>query len=99
MSVGALQETKWFGDAVYKVEGDVLLTAGQPTLADGVPIKRGEGVTLVLLHGDVVANSGRRGVQGVFQQSWSFLVMLGNSTYYPVMYLLGLLVGRIRTTF
>ena len=49
MSVGALQETKWFVDAVYEVDGGVLLTAGKPTLADGVPIKRGEGVALVLL--------------------------------------------------
>ena len=49
MSVGALQETKWFGDAVYEVEGGVLLTAGRPTPADGTPIKRGEGIALVLL--------------------------------------------------
>ena len=38
VSVGALQETKWFGDAVYEVNGGVLLAAGRPTPADGVTI-------------------------------------------------------------
>ena len=55
VSVGALQETKWFGDAVYEMNGSVLLTAGRPILADGVPIQRGEGVTLVLLGSALVA--------------------------------------------
>ena len=71
MSVGALQETKWFGDTIYEVNGGVLLTAGRPTLVDRVTIQRGEGIMLVCwillwLHGDVMANSGRRGVLGVF---------------------------------
>ena len=39
VSVGALQETKWFGDAVYEVNGGVLLAAGRPTPADGVTIR------------------------------------------------------------
>ena len=49
VSVCALQETKWFGEAVYEVNGGVLLAAGRPTPADGVSIRRGEGVALVLL--------------------------------------------------
>ena len=55
VSVGALQETKWFGDAVYEMNGNVLLSAGQPTPADGVPIQRGGGVALVLLGSALVA--------------------------------------------
>ena len=55
VSVGALQETKWFGDAVYEMNGSVLLTAGRPTPVDGVPIQRGEGVALVLLGSALVA--------------------------------------------
>ena len=55
VSVGALQETKWFGEAVYEMNGSVLLTAGRPTPADGVPIWRGEGVALVLLGSALVA--------------------------------------------
>ena len=97
VSVGALQETKWFGDAVYEMNGSVLLTAGRPTPAVGVPIQRGEGAALVLLGSALVV--WRRGVQGVFQHFWNFLVMLGGFTYCPVMHLLGLLVGRIRTSF
>ena len=48
VSVGVLQETKWFGDGVYEVMGSVVLTAGRPTPADGVVVQRGEGVVLVL---------------------------------------------------
>jgi len=48
VSVGALQETKWFGDEVYEVNGSVLLTAGRPSPAEGMPVVRGEGVALVL---------------------------------------------------
>ena len=39
VSVGALQETKWFGDNVYEVQGSVVVTAGRPTPADGEPIQ------------------------------------------------------------
>ena len=76
VSVGALQETKWFGDAVYEVNGGVLLAAGRPTLADGVTIQRGEGVlwccwVMLWLLGNLVANSGVHGVKGVFWRFWS----------------------------
>ena len=40
MSVGALQETKWFGDEIYKVDGSMLLTAGHPTPAVGAPVQQ-----------------------------------------------------------
>ena len=46
--VGALQETRWFGSEVYKVNGSVLLTAGRMTPAPGETVQRGEGVALVL---------------------------------------------------
>ena len=46
--VGALQETKWFGCEVYKVNGSVALTAGRTTPAQGELVQRGEGVALVL---------------------------------------------------
>ena len=48
MSIGALQETKWFGDEVCDLDGSMLLTAGQPAPAVGAPVHTGEGVALVL---------------------------------------------------
>ena len=41
VSVGALQETKWFGYKVYEVCGSLLLTAGCPSPAR-LPVVRGE---------------------------------------------------------
>ena len=49
MSVGVLEEIKWFRDAVYEINSGAPLTAGRPTPADGVTIQRGEGVALELL--------------------------------------------------
>ena len=82
----------------------VLLAVGQPTPADGVTIQEEKELlwccwVLLWLRENLVAKSGGYGVQGVFQHFWSFLVMPGDSTYCPVMHLLGLLVGRIKTTF
>jgi len=48
VSVGALQETKWFGNEVYKVGDNVMLTAGRRTPAERDIVQRGEGVALVL---------------------------------------------------
>ena len=48
MSVGALHETKWFGNGVYEVDSSMLLTAGCPTPAVGAPVHRGEGVAIIL---------------------------------------------------
>ena len=42
--VAALQETKWFGDEVYRVDDSVVLIACRPVPGD----KRGEGVAIVL---------------------------------------------------
>ena len=67
VSVGALQETKWFGDNVYEVQGSVVVTAGRPTPADGEPIQRGEGVALVLM-GSALAAWRRGGKQW---KAWS----------------------------
>ena len=49
VSLEALQETKWFGDNVYEVNGSVVLIAGQPTPADGVTVQRGERIASVLV--------------------------------------------------
>ena len=48
IEVAALQETKWFGTAVYRVGGSVVLAAGRPTPELDQPKQRGEGVALVL---------------------------------------------------
>ena len=74
VSVGALQEMKWFGDNVYEVIGSVVLTAaaGQPMPAEGVTVQRGEGVALVLMglalaswiHGE---SNGGHGAPGMCQ--------------------------------
>ena len=48
VSVGALQETKWFGNEVYRVGDSVVLTAGRPVPVEGDVVQRGEGVALVL---------------------------------------------------
>jgi len=46
--VGALQETKWFGNEIYEVGNSVALTTGRKTPAQGEAVQRGEGVPLVL---------------------------------------------------
>ena len=46
--VAALQETKWFGQAVYCVGKSVVITAGRPTPQPGQSKQRGEGVAVVL---------------------------------------------------
>ena len=43
-----LQETKWFGNAMYKVGESVVLTAGRPTPQARQPRQRGEGVAIIL---------------------------------------------------
>ena len=48
VSVGALQETKWFGDAIYHVGESIVLAAGRPTPSVGQTRQRGEGVAIVL---------------------------------------------------
>ena len=48
VKVAALQETLWFGSAVYRVGESVVLAAGRPIPAAGEPMKWGEGVAIVL---------------------------------------------------
>ena len=48
ITVGALQETKWFGNATYKVGKSVIVAAGRPTPLPGQSGQRGEGVAIVL---------------------------------------------------
>ena len=51
----ALQESKWFGNAVYHVGKSIVLTAGQETPQGCQPRQRGEGVAIVLTHHAVSA--------------------------------------------
>ena len=48
ITVAALQETKWFGEAVYKVGKSIVLAAGRPTPLVGEPRQRDEGVAITL---------------------------------------------------
>ena len=48
ISVAALQETKWFNDAVYRVGESIVIAAGRPVPPVGVTRQRGEGVAIVL---------------------------------------------------
>ena len=48
VEVGALQETKWFWNEVYEVNGYVVLTAGRETPAQSKVVQREERVVLVL---------------------------------------------------
>ena len=46
--VVALQETRWFGNGVYKVEESVVLAAGREVPQEESVRRRGEGVAIVL---------------------------------------------------
>jgi len=46
--VAGLQETKWFGDNVYKVADSVVLTTGKKVPIAGRSGQQGEGVAIVL---------------------------------------------------
>ena len=48
VDVAALQETKWFGNEIYRVGKCVVLAAGRPVAGAGVVRQRGEGVAIVL---------------------------------------------------
>ena len=48
MSVTGIRETKWFGQGVYEVDGFVLVYSGRPMPADGEPVWRNEGVSILL---------------------------------------------------
>lgn len=67
ISVAALQETKWYNNAMYKVKDSIVLAAGRPTPSDRQPNKRGEGVAIVL-RGTAVSAWKKGGKQG---KSWS----------------------------
>ena len=55
IKVTALQETKWFRNAVYHVGKSVVLTAGRKTPQGHQPKHRGEGVAIVLMGHAVTA--------------------------------------------
>ena len=48
ITVGALQETKWFNNAVYQVGRSIVLTSGRPTPNENEQMLRGEGVAIIL---------------------------------------------------
>ena len=48
VDVAALQETKWFGDAIYRVSQSIVVAAGRPMSCAGALRQRGEGVAIVL---------------------------------------------------
>ena len=48
VDVAALQETKWFGEAEYKVGESVVIAAGRAVPGASVVKQRGEGVAIVL---------------------------------------------------
>ena len=48
INVAALQETKWFGEEVYKVGGSIVISAGRPIPQGDQSRQRGEGVAIVL---------------------------------------------------
>ena len=48
ITVGALQETKWFRSAVYKVGKSFVIAVGRPTPQPDQSGQRGEGVAIVL---------------------------------------------------
>ena len=48
VDVAGLQETKWFGDGVYRVGESTVIAAGRPVPDAGMTRQRGEGVAMVL---------------------------------------------------
>lgn len=48
MEIAAVQETKWFGNAVYKVRDSMVLAEGRPVPGSEQSKQRGEGVAIVL---------------------------------------------------
>ena len=41
-------DIKWFGEGVYEMDGFVLVHSGRPVPADGEPVRRNEGVGILL---------------------------------------------------
>ena len=48
MSVVCISETKWFGSAVYDIDGYLILHSGRRVPGKGVKVERNEGVAIVL---------------------------------------------------
>ena len=48
VKIAALQETKWFGNAMYRVGESIVVAAGRPVPKPGETLQRGEGVAIVL---------------------------------------------------
>ena len=48
MSITGINETKWFGQAMYNVEGYIILHSGCPVPGDAQRVERNAGVGIVL---------------------------------------------------
>ena len=48
MNITGISETKWFGQAMYNVEGYTILHSGRPVPGDAQRVERNEGVGIVL---------------------------------------------------
>ena len=68
-----ISETKWFGQAVYLVDGCTVVHSGRPVPAAGDVIQRGEGVGIVL---DPVMSEAWRSAGEVWKVVSSRIVML-----------------------
>lgn len=67
VKVAGLQETKWFGNGVYNVEGAIVLTSGRDVPEEDQAYQRGEGVAIVLI--DWAVNAWK--TAGSQWKSWS----------------------------
>ena len=56
VNVVGISETKWFGSAVYSVEGHVILHSGRQVPADGNKTLRNKGVAVIVLDPTVAEN-------------------------------------------
>ena len=65
--MAGLQETKWFGEGVYRVGESTVLAAGRPIPRGGQAKRRGEGVAIVLTWPAVYAWKDR----GSLWKAWS----------------------------
>ena len=85
IKVAALQETKWFGNAVYHVGKSIVLTAGRETPQGCQPRQRGEGVAIVFT--DHAVSTWKAG--GEQWRSWGSRIIkatLGEAAGRPVVY-------------
>ena len=72
--MAALQETKWFGEAVYRVGESVVLAAGRAVPGTGAVKQRREGVAILCLVQRLVLGSQVVATGELGALSWSQLL-------------------------